>query len=54
MLGPGGGAPEAQMLYKLNYLQMCLFLTFFVTLAGHELVWSVQGAEPSEAQSFIH
>ena len=29
-------------------------LTFFVTLAGHELVWSVQGAEPPEAQSFIH
>ena len=52
MLGPGGGAPEAQRLYTLNYRQMCLFLTFFVTLAGHELVWGVQGAEPPEAKGF--
>ena len=43
---------EAPRLYTLNYRQMCLFITFFVTLAGHELVWGVQGAEPRKLSGF--
>ena len=54
MFGPGGGAPEAQMLYTLNYRQMCLFLYLICDTGRSRIGVGVQGAEPPEAQSFIH
>ena len=49
VLGPGAEPPEAQGFYTLNYRQMCIFYTLFVTLAGHELVWGPGGGAPGSS-----
>ena len=50
MLGAGPEPPETQGFYTLNYRQMCIFYTLFVTLASHELVWGPGGGAPGSTR----
>ena len=52
VLGPGGGAQEAQGFYRLNYGQMSIFYNLFVKLAGHELAWVPEGGAPRSSGIF--
>ena len=47
----GSEAPRSSGVLGLNYCQMSIFYTLFVTLGGRELAWG-PGAEPPEVQGF--
>ena len=50
--GIQGAEPlETQGFYTLNYRQMSIFYTLFVTLAfGHKLVWGPGGGAPGSTR----
>ena len=48
-VGFRGRSPQILGFYTLNYRQMCILYTLFVTLAGHELVWGPGGGAPGSS-----